>query len=234
MYFVNWQRDITISTIDGKKVVVKKNKVTKEINEYLLSFIYSFISIILLNPTSPLRLGKNVLFNEGDENRKFLAEYGIETPKLYHADNKTIIEEFIEGGNLYDFLKSNDNIEMVFDVGVITGKMHNSGSCFIDNKSQNYLIKDKKIVRTDLSLIKRDKSDLGRSLDIGTFLASIIDLKREKYEKAEQLFIEGYKKESAKKIPNLSVIIRNTASLVFTSNHQNLVNNLLHKNKIHK
>lgn len=234
MYFVNWQRDITISTFNGEKVVIKKNKVTKEINEYLLVFIYSFISIIMLHPSSPLRLGKNMVFNEGKENRKNLAEKGIETPKLYHVDDKTIIEEYIDGGNLYNFLKNNGDINRVFDAGIITARLHNNGLCFIDNKSQNYLIKDKqKIIRTDLGLIKRDNSDFGRSLDIGTFLASIIDLKRENYEKAEQLFINGYRKESGKKIPNLSVIIRNTASLVFTSNHQNLVNNLLNKNKIH-
>ena len=120
MYSVNWQRDIEIALIDGRKVIIKKDKATKVINESLLVFLYSLISILLLHPSSPPKLGKSILLNEGEENRRKLNKMGIPTPHFHHISNDTIIEEYIEDGNLYKFLKNDGNIEIVFKAGVIT------------------------------------------------------------------------------------------------------------------
>lgn len=234
MYFVNWQRDITFSIVDGKKVVIKKNKPIKSINEHVLVFVFTFLSLILLHPTSPLKTGKNLLENEGYLSRKKLSEIGILTPALFQIDEEVIVEEFIEEGNLYTYLDSNTDMSFALIVGKITRKLHDSGYCFIDNKAQNYLIRNSEIYRTDLGLIQNQVTEYMKSLDIGIFLASLLDLGDGKYQQIEKLFLKGYRDEDSSKfvMPHLSVIIRNIASLVLSSNHNNLARNLISKSRI--
>lgn len=234
MHFVNWQRDIVISSIDGQKVVIKKNKAIKNIHEYLLVFMFTFLSLILLQPSSPLKTGKYILRNEGYSSRKDLEKMGILTPKLIDIDAEIIVEEYFEGGNLYSYLKNNDNSSIVHQVGSITRTLHDNGACFIDNKAQNYLVRNSEIYRTDLGLMQNKATEFMKSLDIGIFLASLLDLENKKYKKIEEQFIEGYMKniKSNQKIPYLSIIIRNIASLVLASNHNNLAMNLLTKSDI--
>ncbi|MDQ3085070.1 MAG: hypothetical protein M3Q77_09720, partial [Thermoproteota archaeon] len=98
MHFVNWQRDIAISKIDGKMVVIKRNKTVKSINEYLLVFIFTFISFVLMHPTPPFKIGKSILLNEGSFNRQKLRDLGINTPRLIEINEDVIIEEYINGG----------------------------------------------------------------------------------------------------------------------------------------
>jgi tRNA A-37 threonylcarbamoyl transferase component Bud32 len=229
LYSVNWQRDIKITIIDGRKVIIKKDKATKLINEYLLVFLYSLISILLLHPSSPPKLGKSILLNEGKENRRKLNEIGITTPRLHHISDDTIIEEYIEGGNLYNFLKNDGDLEIVFKAGAITGKLHNAGFCFIDNKAQNYLVNRSELIRTDIGFIQKKKSLYSKSVDIGIFLSSLIDLDREKYKIIERIFLEGIKAESKYNFPYLSTIVRNISALGLSSNHHNLITNLFLK-----
>lgn len=226
---MNWQRDIAISRIDGKMVVIKRNKMVKSINEYLLVFIFTFISFVLMHPTPPLKIGKSILLNEGSLNRHKLKDLGIHTPRLIEINKDIIIEEYIDGGNLYGFLKKSNNLEIVSKVGTITRTLHNSGSCFIDNKAQNYLVKDLEIIRTDLGLIQNHVSEYTKSLDIGIFLASLLDLDNEKYKIVEKSFLDGYKNDPSDKLPYLSVIVRNITALVLVSDHYNLAKNLLKK-----
>ncbi len=229
---MNWQRDIAISKIDGKMVVIKRNKTVKSINEYLLVFIFTFISFVLLHPTSPFRTGKFILLNEGSLSRQKLKDLGIRTPRLIEINNDVIIEEYIDGGNLYGFLQKSNNLEIVNKVGIITRNLHDSGSCFIDNKAQNYLVKDLEIIRTDLGLIQNHASEYTKSVDIGIFLASLLDLDNEKYKIIEKSFLDGYKNNPTDKLPYLSVIVRNIAALVLVSDHSNLAKNLLKKSDI--
>lgn len=234
LHFVNWQRDIVVTSINGQKVVIKKNKSIKSLHEYLLVFMFTFMSFILLHPTSPIKTGNFILRNEGLSMRQALSKIGIHTPKLLKIDQETIIEEYLEGGNLYSYLKNNDNVCIVQQVGFITRKMHDNGACFIDNKAQNYLVRDLEIYRTDLGLIQNQSTEFTKSLDIGIFLASLLDLEHEKYRKIEQHFLKGYKMgaNSNNKIPHLSIIVRNIASLVLVSDHLSLAKNLLVKSDI--
>lgn len=234
MHFVNWQRDISISTIDGQKVVIKRNKSIKNIHEYLLVFSFTFLSLILLHPSSPLKTGNYILRNEGFSARKELEKIGIHTPKLLQIDSDVIVEEYFEDGNLYKYLKNNNDFGIVHQVGWITRTLHDNGACFIDNKAQNYLVRNSKIYRTDLGLIQNKANEFMKSLDIGIFLASLLDLESKKYKKIEEHFIAGYicDTKSNQRIPYLSIIIRNIASLVLASNHNNLVTNLLTKSDI--
>jgi Kae1-associated kinase Bud32 len=229
LYSLNWQRDIEIAMVDGVKVIVKKDKVTKDGNEYLLIFLYSIISTFLLHPSSPPKLGKFILINESEENRKKLKQIGVLTPHLYHINENTIVEEYIEGGNLYKYLENDGDTEIVSKAGAITGKLHNAGFCFIDNKAQNYLVKKADLIRTDIGLIQRQNSVFAKSLDIGLFLSSLINLDIKKYKMIERTFLGGYEYESHNKTPYLSIILRNIASMVLSSNHYNLIMNLLSK-----
>jgi hypothetical protein len=77
-----------------------------------------------------------------------------------------------------------------------------------------------------------------KSLDIGIFLASLLDLSDGKYQQIENFFLKGYRNENRNEnrpklvMPHLSVIIRNIASLVLSSNHNNLAKNLLSRSEI--
>ena len=234
MHFVNWQRDIVISNIDGQKVVIKRNKTIKNIHEQLLVFMFTCMSFILLHPCSPLKTGKFILINEGFSSRNELEKIGIHTPKLIKIDQETIVEEYVEGGDLYAYLKNNDNLSIVQQVGSITRTLHDNGACFIDNKAQNYLVRNLEIYRTDLGLIQYKATEFMKSLDVGIFLASLLDLENAKYKKIEEKFLEGYtrKVKSNHNIPYLSIIIRNIAALVLAANHKNLAKNLLAKSDI--
>lgn len=234
MYFVNWQRDITISTKNGRKVVIKKDKPIKSINEYVLVFVFTFMSLILLHPTPPIKIGRNLLENEGFLSRKKLSQIGILTPQLIQIEKDLIVEEFIGEGNLYTFLDSNKDMSFAFQVGKLTRKLHDAGYCFIDNKAQNYLIRNSQVYRTDLGLIQNKVNEYMKSLDIGIFLASLLDLGDGKYQQIEEFFLKGYKIEDESKpvMPHLSIIIRNIASLVLSSNHNNLAKNLISKSEI--
>ena len=108
----------------------------------------------------------------------------------------------------------------------ITAKLHNAGFCFIDNKAQNYLVKRSDLIRTDIGFIQKQNSIYAKSLDIGIFLSSLIDLDVGKYKIIEKTFLDGFKSESGNTIPYLSIIIRNISSLGISSNHYNLITNL--------
>jgi tRNA A-37 threonylcarbamoyl transferase component Bud32 len=166
------------------------------------------------------------MLNEGEDNRKKLNLLGIPTPHLYHISKNEIIEEYIEDGNLYKFLKNDGDIDIVYKAGVITGKLHNAGLCFIDNKAQNYLVKSSDLLRTDIGFIQKQNSVFAKSLDIGLFLSSLIDLDAAKYKLIEKSFLDGFKSETGNEIPYLSIIIRNITSLCISLNHHNLIMNL--------
>jgi len=223
---MNWQREVEIINLNGKKAIIKKDKYTKAFNEHFLIFLYSLVSVVLLHPTSPPKFGKSIMLNEGEDSRKKLSLLGIPTPRLYHISKDKIIEEYIEDGNLYKFLKNDGDIDIVFKAGVITGKLHNAGFCFIDNKAQNYLVKSNDLFRTDIGFIQKQNSVFAKSLDIGLFLSSLIDLDASKYKLIEKSFLDGFKSETGNEIPYLSIIIRNITSLCISLNHHNLIMNL--------
>jgi tRNA A-37 threonylcarbamoyl transferase component Bud32 len=226
LYFVNWQRDISIEELDGQKVVVKRNKSTKDFHEHLLILAYTLISILLAHPSSPPLVGKMMLKNEGYETRRSLEQLGIPTPRLISISDKTLVEEYVEGGNLYRALSDGGDKLLAFQAGTLTGKLHKAGYVFIDNKSQNYLVtSDNLIVRTDLGFMQRKDSTFSRSMDIGSFLASIIDFERFHYDIVEKAFFDGYRSEM-KKLPYLAIILRNMLSLGFTSNQSMMFRNI--------
>ncbi|MFL6346282.1 MAG: hypothetical protein ACJ71A_12685, partial [Nitrososphaeraceae archaeon] len=78
---------------------------------------------------------------------------------------------------------------------------------------------------TDLGFMQRKDSTFSRSMDIGSFLASIIDFERFHYDIIEKAFFDGYRSEM-KKLPYLAIILRNMLSLGFTSNQSMMFRNI--------
>lgn len=229
MHFVNWQRDISLETINGMKVVVKRNKSSKAFHEYLLVMAYSLISILVMRPSSPPLLGETSRKNEGFAMRVFLRDLGVPTPALLSISDNVVVEEYMPGGNLYRAFSLGKSIDLSYHAGVLTGRLHNAGYSFIDNKCQNYLIgRTDSIMRTDLGFTQKNVSAFSRSMDIATFLASVIDLEQQTYLRIEDLFLRGLVAESNESVPFFWPILRNILSLGFASDRILMVRNMLH------
>ena len=227
MYFVNWQREISVTEVNGKKVVVKRNKLSKNLHDYLLVISYSILSILLAHPSAPPELGGKMTLNEGFEMRQKLQLIGIPTPSLISISKTLLVEDFIAGGNLYQALSNGKNSSLAFSAGIITGRLHRSGYSFIDNKSQNYLVTfSSKVLRTDLAFIQKKNSIFARSMDIGSFLGSLLGLDSKEYKAIEDAFYAGYFSEVKSRIPYLSIILRNILGFVLSVN-SNWVKNIL-------
>jgi tRNA A-37 threonylcarbamoyl transferase component Bud32 len=228
LYFVNWQRDISIEELDGRKVVVKRNKSTKDFHEYLLISMYTLISLLLIHPSPPPLIGKVTINNEGYGMRRNLRQLGIPTPQLISITDTALIEEYVEGGDLYRAFSDGKDTSLAFQAGSLTGKLHKAGYVFTDNKSQNYLVaSDNSVVRTDLGFMQKKDSIFSRSMDIGSFLASVIDFERFQYGAIERAFSDGYKSEMKQGFPYLSIILRNMLSLGFASDQSTMFRNML-------
>lgn len=229
MYFVNWEREIKKIRIEGKDFVLKKNKRFKTLREFILIFIFLIISIVSAHPCSPPQIGKKIIENENFQNREKLNAIGIKTPRLITISDSQIIEEYIAYGNLYEYFFTDNNIELARKAGEITGILHNEGFTFIDNKSQNYLIKENDLVRIDIGLIHPNISLFAKSMDIGSFLASIMDLDPIKYHEIENEFLKGYLETTKGTNPYLSVILRNVLALGLVSDYEKMVKNMIRK-----
>jgi tRNA A-37 threonylcarbamoyl transferase component Bud32 len=172
------------------------------------------------------------LGNEGHYMRNKLKALGIPTPCLISISEDTIIEEYVEGGNLYEALadeetKKNKIYSLAFQAGAITGRFHRAGYVFADNKSQNYLVNfDKSLLRTDLGFIHKTNSIFAQSMDVASFLASVIDFEQYQYEMIEKGFRDGYISEVRRNFPYLYIVLRNLLSLGFASNQSAMIQNM--------
>jgi tRNA A-37 threonylcarbamoyl transferase component Bud32 len=224
LYFVNWQREVSLEERNGQKVVVKRNKPTKQFHEFLIIYAYSLISLLLLHPSTPLTFSE-IIRNEGCEMRNNLRKIGISTPMLLSMSDAGLIEEYIEGGDIYRALASGGDVVLAYEAGCITGKLHQAGYTFVDNKAQNYLARGESVIRTDLGFMKKTNSHYSKSMDIGSFLASVMDLDR--YGEIAKSFHDGYRSEADSKFSYLSIVIRNVLSTGFSSSSKTTLRNML-------
>ena len=129
--------------------------------------------------------------------RNKLKALGIPTPCLISISEDTIIEEYVEGGNLYEALadeedKKNKIYSLAFQAGAITGRFHKAGYVFADNKSQNYLV----------------------------------NFEQYQYEMIEKGFRDGYISEVRCNFPYLYIVLRNILSFGFASNQSAMIQNM--------
>ena len=209
---------------NGQKVMVKRNKPTKQFHEFLIIYAYSLISLLLFHPSTPLTFSE-IIRNEGCEMRKNLRKIGISTPMLLSMSDAGLIEEYIEGGDIYRALASGGDVVLAYEAGCITGKLHQAGYTFVDNKAQNYLAGGRSVIRTDLGFMKKTDSQYSKSMDIGSFLASVMDLDR--YGEIAKSFHDGYRSEADSKFSYLSIVIRNVLSTGFSSSSKATLRNML-------
>ncbi len=224
MYFINWQRQVSLEEINGQKVMVKRNKPTKQFHEFLILYAYSLLSMLLLHPSAPLAFSE-IIKNEGYEMRKNLKKIGIPTPVLLSISDTYLIEEYFEGGDVYRALASGGDSMLAHKVGSITGKAHQAGYAFVDNKAQNYLVRGESVIRTDLGFMKKTTSQYSKSMDIGSFLASVMDLDR--YGEIAKSFHDGYMCEAGREFSYRSIVIRNLLSAGFSSSSKTTLRNML-------
>ncbi len=209
---------------NGQKVIVKRNKPTKQFHEFLIIYAYSLISMLLFHPSAPLTFSE-IIRNEGYEMRKNLKKIGVSTPMLISMSSTGLIEEYIEGGDIYRALATGGNLTLAYKAGSITGKAHQAGYAFVDNKAQNYLSRGESVIRTDLGFMRKTNSHYSRSMDIGSFLASVMDLDR--YGEIAKSFYDGYLSEAGCKFSYLSIVIRNVLSTGFSSSSKTTLRNML-------
>ena len=225
---MNWQRHVRRGEYEGRKVVIKTNKKIKGFRDFILVFAYTLTSVLVLHPSSPHPLGAMLLQNESIGMREMLRKLEILIPTLLYISPKVLIEEFIDGGNLYTLLENECGPMLAGNAGVLTARLHNAKLVFLDNKAENYLINTQgQLIRTDLSFIMRDDSVFSRSMDIASFLASIMDLRGSQYRLIHNTFISAYEKEMGDSCPYLYIILRNILALGFSSNKGNTLMNLL-------
>jgi tRNA A-37 threonylcarbamoyl transferase component Bud32 len=233
MYFVNWQRNVSFVKRNGQIIVVKNNKRSKGFHEYLLSLSYTLVSIVLGHPDSPPIVGEIAAVNENKNMRTHLEKLGIRTPRLISLSDTLLVEEYIELGDLYGVFRDASDMEIIsslgYEAGIMTGSLHVDGKVFVDNKCQNYLVgKNYNLLyRTDLAFIQKKTSVFSRSMDIGTFLASVVDLKPASYTTIEGSFHRGYYSVTGRGFPYLSVILRNILALGFAYDHAHMLKNML-------
>jgi len=215
---------VSLEERNGQKVVVKRNKPTKQFHEFLIIYAYSLISLLLFHPSTPLTFSE-IIRNEGCEMRKNLRKIGISTPMLLSMSDAGLIEEYIEDGDIYRALASGGDVVLAYEAGCITGKLHQAGYTFVDNKAQNYLARGESVIRTDLGFMKKTNSHYSKSMDIGSFLASVMDLDR--YGEIAKSFHDGYRSEADSKFSYLSIVIRNVLSTGFSSSSKTTLRNML-------
>jgi len=215
---------VSLEERNGQKVVVKRNKPTKQFHEFLIIYAYSLISLLLFHPSTPLTFSE-IIRNEGCEMRKNLRKIGISTPMLLSMSDAGLIEEYIEDGDIYRALASGGDVVLAYEAGCITGKLHQAGYTFVDNKAQNYLARGESVIRTDLGFMKKTNSHYSKSMDIGSFLASVMDLDR--YGEIAKSFHDGYRSEAGSKFSYLSIVIRNVLSTGFSSSSKTTLRNML-------
>lgn len=233
MYFFNWERKITKVLLGSNNVGRKKTKPFTNLRQFILIFGFTLISILSGNPSSPPRIGGTIIENESFESRNKLKLIGINTPKLFSISYDEIVEEYIEGGNLYSYFPTKKANDLAFQAGKITGILHKNGLVFIDNKCQNFLVdKNREVVRIDIGFIQKSKSLFSQSMDVGSFLASILDLEPLIYREVAKEFVLGYLNMTNNKIPYLSIILRNILALGFVYRHNNMIKNMLNERTV--
>ncbi|MGH9993959.1 MAG: hypothetical protein ACRD4J_01815 [Nitrososphaeraceae archaeon] len=225
---MNWQRHVRLGEYEGRKVVIKTNKKIKGFRDFILVFSFVLTSVLMLHPSAPHPLGSMLLYNESAVMRETLRKLEILSPALLYNSKRVLIEEYIEGGNLYSLFEKEEDTSLANRAGIITARLHNAELVFLDNKAENYLIDSQgKLVRTDLSFIMRNHSVFSRSMDIASFLASIMDLSSSRYHTIHNTFVRAYMNETGKSCPYLYIILRNIMALALTSNRVNTFVNLL-------
>ncbi len=226
----SWHRKVELYQMGKRKVVVKKNKKLQLLRTLVLWFLFYLASAFSLSSSCIILYARVMMQDEERETRNELKKIGIYTPHLYAIKDNHLIEEFVEGTDLYEWSRSSNRrsaCRIVYNVGCLTGKLHKNNWAFIDNKAQNYLVTEhEKIYRIDTEFLQKKVDNFQKYMDIGTFLGSLLDLQRSRYECILQSFLEGYSKTTGKDVSLKAFLVRNMISLLLAPKYTNTIPNM--------
>src|SRR5207245_1157071 len=77
-----------------------------------------------------------------------------------------------------------------------------------------------------LGIINKTNSIFAKSMDIASFLASVIDFEQSQYDMIEEGFREGYISVVRRNFPYLYLLLRNILSLGFASDQSAMIQNM--------
>lgn len=228
--YKSWHRKVELYQIGKRKIVIKRKKKLQLLRTLSLWFSFYLVSFFSLSSSSLILSTHVMTQNEKRETRNELRRIEIYTPDLYAVNDNYLIEEFVEGTDLYKWSHSS-NLEgackIVYKVGCLTGKLHKNNWSFIDNKAQNYLVTEhEKIYRIDTEFLQKKVDNFQKYMDIGTFLGSLLDLQRSRYECILQSFLEGYSKTTGKDVSLKAFLVRNMISLLLAPKYTNTIPNM--------
>lgn len=176
--------------MNGKRVVFKKYQ--SSLRRLFIDFSRTCLSFLVLCPNMEFLKVPERIKNEL-KGRKRLDVIGLPTSKIkdWSFDKGYVVEEFINGKNVYQlFKKSKDVEELSFRIGLYTGLVHSKGYSFVDNRPQNYILSGNSIYRIDLELFKDNGNNFDRFCDVVSFVKSFPN------NGVGQAFLRGYKKHS--------------------------------------
>lgn len=102
-----------------------------------------------------------------------LAEGGLPVPSLYSVNlDGTLIMEKIEGPSLEEFLKSNNNLSKIKELGCLLSNIHALGIVHGDPTSSNFIVSSK-LYAVDFGLGSVDDSNEARATDLRVLLESL-------------------------------------------------------------
>lgn len=184
-------RNITLSEINGMPVVIKNYQMP--IKPLFVDFSKSTFSLLFKMPRISFLSREDRILREVLGHEK-LNKIGIAVPKIleFSFDDFYIVEEYINGDNLYNLIKSSEKDEkenLSYQVGKITGQLHSLGHAFFDNRPQNYIFKDGTIFRVDLETFEFEPSLFEKYCDVISFTESFNGKMRDD---VHESFISGY------------------------------------------
>ena len=156
LHFVNWHREVSVRIERAKS----GGSGTSPLRNSTIPLIvmYSLISMLLAQPSGCRR--RSAIMKTRAATCKRLEKIGVSTPALISISDIDLVEEYIEGGDLYIALASDQPARLAFGAGCLTARMHRAGYAFVDNKAQNYLVRGDSVMRTDLGFIKKNNSHM--------------------------------------------------------------------------
>tara|TARA_B100000029_G_scaffold505944_2_gene587740 strand:+ start:592 stop:1197 length:606 start_codon:yes stop_codon:yes gene_type:complete len=101
------------------------------------------------------------------------AEAGLPVPSLYSVNlDGTIIMEKIQGPSLEEYLKNNNDLSKISDLGLLLSNIHASGIVHGDPTSSNFIV-GSELYAIDFGLGSVDDSNEARATDIRVLLESL-------------------------------------------------------------
>ena len=226
-------REVLLGEFNGRKVVLKNYKTP--IMPIFVDLSKSTFSLFFAPKVSFYSRRQRI--KREIKAREELEKLGISSPRILGRSFKKnyLVEEFIEGQNLFDLIKKSDpevRKTLSYEVGKLTGFVHSKNFSFFDNRPQNYIMNEGKIFRTDLETFVEKSSKFEKTCDIISFTESFNgEMRNEVYEN----FLKGYSSYSQYKHSSFLELFARRILAVLNSNiSKSRIGSILQKHSINR